>query len=254
VHQLAERHDIDVQTPKSLRTPDAVNTLKSYGADLVVVVAYGLILPQEILDVPPLGCINIHASLLPRWRGAAPIHRAVLAGDPETGITLMRMDAGLDTGPMLMTAKLDITPEMTTGMVHDALKDQGAELLLHCLDKIPQAQPQPKEGVTYADKITKEEAHLDFRQSAEQVVRQVRGYNPWPAAFIELDGHKIIVLSAQSLDEGASDPGTILDDTFKVACGTGSIRIDTLQIPGKKPMSTHAYKQGHPIPVGKVIA
>jgi len=216
-----------------------------------VVVAYGLILPKEILDAPRLGCINVHASLLPRWRGAAPIQRAILAGDTETGVTIMAMDEGLDTGAMLLAERVEITAETTGETLHDALSALGAKLIVPALAGLAEgyleATPQPDEGVTYAEKLTRETGHLDFTQDAATLERTVRGLAPWPGAWFELDGARFKVFAADVLELGAlgNDPGTVLDEELTVSCARDALRITRLQRPGKAPMDAADLLRGY---------
>ena len=251
VKQVALSHSLPVLQPASLKTQDEVTVLAELKADLLIVVAYGLILPLPILALPKQGCINVHASLLPRWRGAAPIHRAIESGDTETGVTIMQMDPGLDTGDMLMTAKMPIEPSHTTGSLTYDLQRLGAETLVSALNLLDSLQStavaQPSEGVTYAHKITKDEAMIDWAEPAEVIARKVRAFNPAPVCFTSLDGQRIKLWEAvadtsdDSGDSGLSaPPGTILssDKTgLKVQTGAGAVTITRLQLPNKKPMS-----------------
>jgi methionyl-tRNA formyltransferase len=252
VKAVAEAAGIPVYQPASLRTPDAQAELASLGADLMVVVAYGLILPQTVLDAPRLGCINVHASLLPRWRGAAPIHRSLLAGDAETGVTIMQMNAGLDTGDMLLKARCPITPDMTSERLHDALIDCGKPALIRALAGLEagtlSGEPQNDADATYADKLSKAEGEIDWTGDAADIDRQIRGLTPWPGAYTHWQGQTLrihqahIAENASSISSQATTkaPGSLhLDaDTLIVACANGSLVIDRLQLPGKKAMST----------------
>lgn len=254
VQRRAEALGIPVRHPKTLRTADAQAEFRDLGLDCAVVAAYGLILPQAVLDAPRHGCINVHASLLPRWRGAAPIQRAILAGDRETGVTIMQMEAGLDTGPMLLKETLPIGPRTTARELHDALSALGAELIVAALDLLEAGalapEPQPDAGVTYAAKLTKEEGLLDFRKPAADLDRQVRGLTPWPGCWFEaVTGEKIKVLAAEPA-RGEDEPGILLDDTFRVACGTGALRLLTVQRPGKGPVDGAAFLRGFPVQMG----
>jgi methionyl-tRNA formyltransferase len=217
--------------------------------DVAVVAAYGLILPKAMLDAPRRGCLNIHASLLPRWRGAGPIQAAILAGDHQTGITIMRMEEGLDTGPMLLTEAVPITPATTTPALHDALAEAGARLILRTLDQDPPATPQPADGVTYAPKLTKEDGRLDWAEPAEVLERRIRALNPWPGTFLMLKGEAIRI-SAASVEAGQGTPGEALDDAGLIACGEGAIRLARLQRPGRAAMAAEAFLRGLPIPAG----
>lgn len=258
VHTLAERRDIAVRTPPSLRDAEAQAQFAAVGADAVVVAAYGLILPQPILEAPRLGCLNVHASLLPRWRGAAPIERAILAGDQETGITIMQMDAGLDTGPILMREAVPIRPSDTGGSLTDKLAELGARLIVAALDGVASGtvQPvlQPEEGVTYARKLHRAEAQLDWRNSAKALERQVRAFDPRPGAFFTLGGERIRVFAAGLLPASPNlMPGMVIDDALAVGCGEGALRPLRLQRPGRTPQETAAFLRGYPIPPGAVL-
>jgi methionyl-tRNA formyltransferase len=257
VHEAAERLGIAVRTPATLKEAGAQADFAALDLDVAVVVAYGLILPQPILDAPRRGCLNIHASLLPRWRGAAPIQRAIEAGDAETGVTIMQMDAGLDTGPMLLTGRVPIGPTTTGATLHDALSALGAQLVVDALARLERgdlpATPQPADGATYAKKLTREEARLDWTQPADLLERRVRAFFPWPGAWFDHDGQRCKVLAA-SVAGGAGAPGTVLDDRLTVACGSGALRIDRLQREGKAPADADAFLRGYPLPPGTVLA
>ena len=251
VHEAAEGHGIPVFTPLSLKNQDEHKAFRDLKLDAAVVVAYGLILPKEILDAPRLGCVNVHASLLPRWRGAAPIQRAILAGDTETGVTIMAMDEGLDTGAMLLAERVEITAETTGETLHDALSALGAKLIVPALAGLAEgyleATPQPDEGVTYAEKLTRETGHLDFTQDAATLEWTVRGLAPWPGAWFELDGARFKVFAAEVLELGTlgNDPGTVLDGELTVSCARDALRITRLQRPGKAPMNTADLLRGY---------
>ena len=232
VHQRAEQLGIPVRTPRTLRDADEQARFRGLDADLAVVAAYGLILPGPILEAPKAGCINVHASLLPRWRGAAPIQRAILAGDEASGATIMRMDEGLDTGPMLLQRELDIDGK-TAGQVTEKLAQLGAAALIDWLDHPTPPEPQPDEGVTYAAKISKAEARLDWSASAEQVERQVRAFNPVPGAWFEVIGERIKILDAAVGSDASGKPGEVLDDCLNIACGEGYIRPLNVQRAGR---------------------
>jgi methionyl-tRNA formyltransferase len=250
VQREAEARGIAVRHPVSLRGAEEQERFAALGADIAVVAAYGLILPQAILDAPGRGCLNIHASLLPRWRGAAPIQRAVLAGDAETGVTIMRMEAGLDTGPMLAAERTEIDGK-TAGELTRELAEIGGRLLVQVLsdlDAYPPA-PQPEDGVTYAKKIDKAEARLDFSAPAVQVERQVRGFSPSPGAFFEYDGERYKVLAGEVVD-GGGWPGNVLDNQLTIGCGDGAIRPLTVQRAGRPAMDVSDMLRGKPIPVG----
>jgi len=253
VHVFAEANGIPVMTPKSLKTAEAQAAFAALELDAAVVVAYGLILPQPILDAPRLGCVNIHASLLPRWRGAAPIQRAIMAGDAETGVMTMQMDAGLDTGPVLMAERLAIGPDMTAGELHDALSPLGADLIVRTMAALERgaiaARPQAEAGATYAAKISKEETRLDWTQDAAKLRNQVRGLSPAPGAWTELNGERVKVLKA-ALAGGAGAPGAVLDDRLTIGCGIGALRLDILQRPGRGPMAADELLRGFPVPAG----
>jgi methionyl-tRNA formyltransferase len=245
VKLIAQQHEVPISQPQSLRDGAARADLIEWRPDVLVVVAYGLILPQGVLDLPHHGCLNIHASLLPRWRGAAPIQRAVLAGDRETGVTLMRMDAGLDTGPILLQETVPVRATDTAGSLHDSLSELGAGVLLKALEGLESgsltARPQPGEGVTYAAKITKSEAVIDWAQSAAEIARKVRAFNPWPIAETRLDGEQIRVYAASVAPvPGALAPGTLTvtsDGDAMVACGVGALTLTEVQRPGRRPIS-----------------
>ena len=236
----AMEHGVPVEQPQSLRDPAARERLAEYRPELIVVVAYGLILPQQVLDIPALGCINIHASILPRWRGAAPIQRAILAGDVETGVTIMKMDAGLDTGPMLLEQRTPIGERETAGELHDRLAAMGGEAVVAAIEAWASGRiapvPQPPEGATYAPKISKEEALIDWSRSADEIDRQVRAFNPWPVAETRWLGRQLRVWMARPVDGGRpGPPGQVIEvnrDSALVATGQGTVRLERLQLPG----------------------
>ena len=237
VQAEAEARGIPVRHPRSLKGPEAQADFAALGADLAVVVAYGLILPQAVLDAPQQGCLNVHASLLPRWRGAAPIHRAVVAGDAETGVCIMRMEAGLDTGPVLLREAVPIGPHDTTGDLHDRLADLGGRLAAEALgrlDELPPA-PQPEEGVTYAAKVDKAEARIDWTRPAAEVDRLIRGLSPHPGAWFEAGGERVRALRSR-LAEGSGAPGEVLGG-LRVACGEGAVDVLEVQRPGARGMA-----------------
>jgi methionyl-tRNA formyltransferase len=255
---LAERHGLSVRCPTSLRNAKAQEEFAAIGADTAVVAAYGLILPQPILAMPRLGCLNVHASLLPRWRGAAPIQRAILAGDRETGITIMQMDEGLDTGSMLLQEAIPIDPKTTAGELTEQLAALGARMMVDALDGVAAgrlaARPQPAEGVTYANKLRREEAPLDWRRPAAQLERQVRAFDPWPGAFFFVREERIRVLSAKAEPRApAAPPGTVLDERLSIACGEGVLRPLRLQRPGRAPLDAAAFLRGFALPPGTVL-
>jgi len=250
VQRAAEARGIPVRYPVSLKGAEEQADFAALGADVAVVAAYGLILPQAVLDAPRFGCLNVHGSLLPRWRGAAPIQRAILAGDAETGVGIMRMERGLDTGPVLLEGRTAVDGK-TAGELTDELARLGATLMVRVLADLaafPQV-PQPAEGVTYAHKIDKAEARLDFTPSAAEVERQVRAFNPAPGAFFELDGERFKVLAAE-VAGGAGEPGVTLDDGLTVACGGGALRLTVLQRAGRPVLSAAELLRGKGIPAG----
>ena len=251
VHALADRFSIPVFTPKTLRTPEAAETFRSHGADVAVVVAYGLILPKEILDAPAFGCLNLHASLLPRWRGAAPIQRAIMAGDRETGVMVMKMDEGLDTGPIAMAEKVAIGPDMTAGELHDRLSRVGADLISRALAALSRDslifQPQPEAGVIYAHKIDKAESRIDWSRPASEVHNHIRGLSPFPGAFFEADfghGPERVKALRSTVVAGAGAPGALLDEELTIACGAGAVRLVELQRAGKGAMRAADFRRG----------
>jgi methionyl-tRNA formyltransferase len=248
VHQRAEALGLPVRHPKSLRNEEAQSDFKTLDADIAVVVAYGLILPQPILDAPTHGCLNIHASLLPRWRGAAPIHRAIMAGDAETGICIMQMESGLDTGPVLMRRSTPIGDTETTGDLHDRLSQMGGTMIVETLTRLDTLTPesQPDTGITYAEKIDKAEARIDWTKPAEDVARHINGLSPFPGAWTDIDGERLKLLRAKPID-GRAAPGTHLGD-FRIACGTGAVQILEAQRQGKRPMTTHDLLLGLTLP------
>lgn len=260
VHQAAETLGIPVRCPQSLKSEEERAALAELAPDAAVVVAYGLLLPQAVLDIPVHGCLNLHASLLPRWRGAAPINRAIMAGDAETGVEVMRMEAGLDTGPVYMAEKLAIGQEMTAGELHDRLSVLGADLMVRALAALPRGglvpTPQAEEGVTYARKLDKAETRIDWARPAREVHDHVRGLSPFPGAWCEMEiagrSERVKVLRS-ALDEGASgEPGTLLTagDELLVACGSGAVRLVQLQRAGKKPMPAAEFQRGAQLGAG----
>ncbi|NHF73947.1 methionyl-tRNA formyltransferase [Paracoccus xiamenensis] len=247
VQVAAEALGIEVRHPRSLKGAEEQAEFAALGADVAVVVAYGLILPQPILDAPRLGCLNIHASILPRWRGAAPIHRAIMAGDTETGVAIMQMEAGLDTGPVLAEARMQIGAEDTTADLHDRLAAMGAGLIVDVLGQLPMpAVPQPAEGVTYASKIDKAEARIDWTRPAAEVDRLIRGLSPFPGAWCEIAGERVKLLRSR-LVAGAGAPGQVLGG-FRVACGDGAIEVLQAQRAGKRPMEAAEILRGITLP------
>jgi methionyl-tRNA formyltransferase len=249
VQQAAERLGLPVRFPVNFKDEADREAFAALGADVAVVAAYGLILPQAILDAPRRGCLNIHASLLPRWRGAAPIQRAILAGDAVTGVTIMQMERGLDTGPMLLTAETPVDAK-TAGALTDELAAMGADLIVEALARDTLvAKAQPADGVTYAHKVDKAEAALDFTQSAIEVERAVRAFNPAPGAFTLLGQERLRILACDVTD-ASGDPGVTIDDQLTIACGTGAIRPTLVQRPGKRAMDVAEVLRGFPVPAG----
>lgn len=253
VQSLATLYNIPVFTPASLKTEDVQAQWKDLNLDVAVVAAYGLILPQAILEAPRWGCLNVHASLLPRWRGAAPLQRAILAGDIESGVTIMKMDAGLDTGDMLLTEKVSLEESITTPHLLEKLTDVGAKALLKALPLYLEGKllprPQPQTDITYAEKLTKEEGRLDWTLSASVLERKVRAFTPWPGTWFKVGRDLIKVLEATVLPlSSSSPPGTVLDDQFTIACGTGSLRLLRIQMAGKSPLSASEFLRGYSLP------
>jgi methionyl-tRNA formyltransferase len=257
VEQAARGFGLNVLTPASLRTTEAQEIFRRHDADAAVVVAYGLILPKPILEGVPLGCFNLHASLLPRWRGAAPINRAVMAGDTESGVMVMRMDEGLDTGAVALSAHVAIGPDMTAGELHDALAPIGAGLMANALGALERGAlaltPQPATGITYAAKIANDETRINWHKSWKVVHDHIRGLSPYPGAWCELpDGARTKILRTTKGD-GAGTPGTVLDDKLTVACGEGAVRILELQRAGRQVMKAGDFLRGAPIARGAVF-
>lgn len=253
VQAFAQSVGLNVRHPATLKDADAQAGFASLKADVAVVAAYGLLLPKAVLEAPRLGCINIHASLLPRWRGAAPIQRAILAGDTETGITIMQMDEGLDTGPMLATEAVPITGDTTASDLHDALARIGGRLIVDVLSgELPTPMPQREDGVTYASKLDRTEGRIDWAGSAADLDRRVRALNPWPGVWCERDGERLRVLAATYVP-GSGAPGTVVAEPLTVACGDGALRIDRVQRAGKSAMPAEEYARGNPAAVGTVL-
>ncbi len=256
VEREARRLGLPVHTPKTLRDEAAQAEFHAHNADVAVVIAYGLILPKPILQAPRLGCFNVHASLLPRWRGAAPINRAVMAGDADTGITIMQMDEGLDTGAMAMAERVPIAPDMTAGELHDSLARLGADLMVRALAALERGSlslaPQPAAGVTYADKISKEETRIDWSKPARAVHDHIRGLSPFPGAWFQLAGARIKALRS-ALAPGSGAPGTVLDDAFTISCGEGAVRLTQVQREGKRPMPAQEFLRGAPVKPGDKV-
>lgn len=260
VHQLAQAHNIEVRYPQNFKNSDDVENFKNLNLDVAVVAAYGLILPKDILDAPRHGCINIHGSLLPRWRGAAPIHRAILAGDTQTGITLMQMDEGLDTGDMISKGTVDITDTSTLSELHDVLAEMGGQMLIPCLDDLSlngalETTPQSDDGACYAHMLKKQEGHIDWNKSAEEIDRMVRGFNPWPGTYSFTEGKRIKILEAQFSDIKTSmDAGVVLDNGC-VSCGNKSVlKLIRIQPENKKPMDIKAALNGEFIKEGLIFS
>ena len=251
---MIDKSGFDVESPTDRADVFSEAPLPEVGADVAVVCAYGLILPQAVLDACPKGCINVHASLLPRWRGAAPIQRAIMAGDKKSGVTIMQMDAGLDTGAMLMSESVDITQDMNAGQLHDKLSDLGAKLIVEVLEKMPQAVPQPTEGMTYASKITKEECLIDWTKPALQLHDFIRGLAPYPKAYFIYNGEPIKVLSSTVVPNSdiTQSAGVVLDNNLTVACGSNTaLRLECLQRAGKNPLEREDFLRGFKVLKGE---
>jgi len=253
VAEAAEQAGIPVHTPKSLKSAEEQAIFAAHKADAAVVAAYGLILPKAILDAPRLGCINVHASILPRWRGAAPIQRAIEAGDQRSGVTIMQMDEGLDTGAMLLSEWVEIGPETTGGQLHDQLSAVGARLILDAMAKLEKGKlepmPQPEAGVTYAAKLQKEEGRIDWRLPAAKLDLKLRALTPWPGMWFELKGERFKLVSATPV-RGRGEPGMLLDGDLTVACGEGALRLDIVQRAGKAPLAADDFLRGFPLVAG----
>lgn len=250
VEEAARKLGVPVLTPKTLKTEQALEEFRAFDADAAVVVAYGMILPQPILDAPKLGCYNLHASLLPRWRGAAPINRAIMADDAESGVMVMKMDVGLDTGDVAMAERLAITDSMTAADLHDRLSRLGADLMVRAMAALArgglQLKKQSEDGVTYAAKIDKAEARIDWSKPARAVLRHIHGLSPFPGAWAELENARVKILRCE-LAEGSGAPGAVLDDQLTIACGEGAIRIIELQREGKARMQAVDFLRGVPV-------
>ncbi len=253
VHIAADELGLPVRTPERLRTDlTAQAAFAALDLDVAVVVAYGLILPQAMLDAPGTGCLNVHASLLPRWRGAGPIQAAILAGDAETGVTIMQMEAGLDTGPMLLREAVPITATTTAAILHDTLAALGARMILAVLESRPATLAQPDAGVTYAPKLTREDGRIDWSRPAEAIDRRIRAFDPWPGTFTTIGTTVFKVLAADMVD-GHGQPVTVLDADLTIACGEGALRPTRVQWPGRAAMDAAAFLRGHPIAPGTVF-
>jgi len=252
VHLYADAHGLPVYTPTSLKSPDVQAQFAAHKADVAVVAAYGLLLPKPILEACPRGCLNVHPSLLPRWRGAAPIQRTLMAGDRETGVAIMQMEAGLDTGPVLLSEGFSIPDAMDAGALHDALAARGAQLMLKALAGNYTPVPQSESGVTYANKITKADCAIDWRRSAEDIRSQIRGLSPAPGAFFMHQSEPIKIFSAQ-VENKSGAPGTVLDSRPTIACGDGALLLLEMQRPGKKRMSAAELMKGFALPRHTVL-
>jgi methionyl-tRNA formyltransferase len=257
IEREARQLALPVRTPKTLKDDDEQKIFHAHNADAAVVVAYGLILPKPILEAPRLGCFNVHASLLPRWRGAAPINRAIMAGDAESGVTIMKMDEGLDTGAMAMAERAAIGPDMTAGELHDALSRVGPDLMQRVLAAAERDSlsltPQPASGVTYAEKISKNETRIDWSKPWKQVHDHIRGLSPFPGAWFELDGVRVKALRSIR-GKSAGPPGTLLDNRLTVACGDGAVQLVQVQRAGRQPMSADEFLRGTPVKAGARVA
>lgn len=248
-HELALHYEIPVHTPTSLKPSEEQEIFAQYKADAAIVAAYGLLLPQTILDAPKRGCINVHPSKLPRWRGAAPLQRTIMAGDTETALCIMQMEAGLDTGAILREEPITIPDGMTAGELHDIMANNAGSAVLRVLAENPNPTPQSEQGTTYASKINKAEARIDWHRASTEIRQHILGLSPFPAAFSEYQGEKVKILNAD-LAEGAGVAGTVLDDSLTIACGQGAIKLTNLQRPGKKPMAAEELLRGFTITKG----
>jgi len=257
VHKLAETLQLHVETPPHFKDPEARARLAAFKPDVIVVVAYGLLLPKAVLDIPHNGCLNVHASLLPRWRGAAPIQRAIMAGDQESGVAIMRMEEGLDTGPVTLEARCPITPDMTAGQLHDTLAVLGADLLVKALAKLEAGQltetVQSQEGIVYAKKISNDDSRIDWQQPAQNVHDLIRGLSPFPGAFALFDfgkGEERVKILQSRMVNATGPIGHVLDSTLTIACGSGAVQLLRLQRAGNKAMTAEEFLRGHPIQAG----
>ena len=252
VHEAAEAAGIDVRTPARVRKDMAEHeAFAALNADAAVVAAYGLILPKAMLDAPRLGCLNIHASLLPRWRGASPIQSSIVAGDNQSGVSIMQMDEGLDTGAVLLEEATPISASDTASTLHDRLAEIGGRLIVRALQEQPVAVPQPEEGVTYAHMLKREDGRIDWSRSCQEIDRQIRGLTPWPGAFTTLDDVVLKIGAATPVPEqSGSDAGTAIDDALTIACGTGALRIERIQKPGRSMMNASDFVRGQAVPKG----
>jgi methionyl-tRNA formyltransferase len=256
VHAFAKKYGLPVRMPSTFRDEATQAEFAAFGLDVAVVAAYGLILPLPVLAAPRLGCINVHASLLPRWRGAAPIQRAILAGDTETGISIMMMEEGLDTGPVLRMESLPIGPETTAGELHDALATLGGRMIETVLGDFDSGhivlKPQDDVGTNYAKKIEKFEAKINWVEEAPMVARRIHAFAPWPGAWFKLGGERVKALAAQ-IETGDGAPGEVLDDALRIACGSGTVRLHRLQREGKKPSAAEDFLRGRPVATGTIL-
>jgi methionyl-tRNA formyltransferase len=253
VQVAAESLGLAIRTPRRLRTdPDEQASFAALDLDAGVVAAYGLILPPAMLTAPARGCLNIHASLLPRWRGAAPIQAAVLAGDTETGVTIMQMDTGLDTGPMLLRESVPIGPQTTAAELHDTLSGLGARLIVRALEEPPAPVPQPSDGAVYAPKLTREAGRIDWTLDARIIERQVRAFDPWPGTFTTLRGQILKVLRVELLEAGGT-PGMAVDDQLAIGCGSAGLRLIRVQLAGRPAMDAATFLRGHPVATGTIL-
>ena len=257
VHKLAETLQLHVETPPHFKDPEARARLAAFKPDVIVVVAYGLLLPKAVLDIPRKGCLNVHASLLPRWRGAAPIQRAIMAGDQESGVAIMRMEEGLDTGPVMLEARSPITPDMTAGQLHDTLAVLGADLLVKALAQLEAGQltetVQSHEGVVYAKKISNDDSRIDWQQPAQNVHDLIRGLSPFPGAFALFDfgkGEERVKILQSRMVNATGPIGHVLDSTLTIACGSGAVQLLRLQRAGNKALTAEEFLRGHPIQAG----
>ena len=254
VHLLAEKLGIEVRTPLSLKSAEEQQKFATLKTDAAVVVAYGLLLPKPILEAPKFGCFNVHASLLPRWRGAAPIQRAIMAGDKQTGVSIMRMEEGLDTGPVIEVGTIPIAAQTTAASLHEEVAVRGAKLMVQVLQNPSvHGTPQPVDGVTYAKKIDKAEAHINFAQSAEQVRNHIHGLSPFPGAWCMINGARVKLLHVEAV-AGKAEVGTVLNNQFIIACATNAIRATRLQREGKGPMDAETFLRGFPVSAGTLAS
>ena len=252
VHKRAEELGLEVRSPRTLRDSEEQARFAALNSDIAIVAAYGLILPKAVLDAPEAGCVNVHASLLPRWRGAAPIQRAILAGDEVTGVTIMRMEEGLDTGPMLLKRETEVGHK-TAGALTEELAALGADALVEWLSAPAAPVPQPEEGVTYASKIDKSESRIDWSRTAEEIERQVRAFSPAPGAWVDADGERVKLLEARVGTDASGRPGEVLDDCLNIACGTGYLRPLKVQRAGRGAMTPGELLRGFAIPKGTIL-